>query len=142
MASPTTINEDSVSDDVIVFKSICMDLYDAQISDKSYDEIVNMVLETPYGDIARSDTLTLNEIGYIFDITRERVRQIEASAKKRLTTSKATLRLHRYLALSGDDRITTKRRIASMSAQKVATSGLKFIKQPMIHIYYYLYQMK
>ena len=129
MASPTTINEDSVSDDVIVFKSICMDLYDAQISDKSYDEIVNMVLETPYGDIARSDTLTLNEIGYIFDITRERVRQIESSAKKRLTTSKATLRLHRYLALSGDDRITTKRRIASMSAQKVDTSRLKFVKQ-------------
>lgn len=132
MASHTTINENSVSDDVIVFKSICMDLYDAQISDKSYDEIVNMVLRTPYGHIARSDTLTLNEIGYIFDITRERVRQIESSAKKRLTTSKATLRLHRYLALSGDDRITTKRRIASMSAQKVAASGLKFVKQPKV----------
>lgn len=129
MASPTTINESSVSDDVIVFKSICMDLYYAQIGDKSYDEIVNMVLQTPYGDIARSDTLTLNEIGYIFDITRERVRQIETSAKKRLTTSKATLHLHRYLALSGDDRITTKRRVANMSAQKVALSGLRFTKQ-------------
>lgn len=132
MASPTTINENSVSNDVIVFKSICIDLFDAQIGDKSYDEIVNMVLDTKYGDIARSDTLTLNEIGYIFDITRERVRQVELSAKKRLTTSKATLRLHRYLALSGDDRITTKRRVANVSAQKVTSSGLKFVKQSKI----------
>lgn len=122
-------NENSVGNDVIVFKEICVDLFNAQIGDKSYDEIVNMVLNTKYGDIAKSDTLTLNEIAYIFDITRERVRQIETSAKKRLTTSKSTLRLHRYLALSGDDRITTKRRVANMSAQKVASSGLKFTKQ-------------
>lgn len=129
MASTTAINESSISDDVIIFKTICMDLYNAQIGDKSYDEIVNMVLRTPYGDVARSDTITLNEIGYIFDITRERVRQIETSAKKRLITSKATLQLHRYLALSGDDSITTKRRVANMSAQKVASSGLRFTKQ-------------
>lgn len=129
MASPKKILDESVSDDVVVFKQICIDLYHAQVGDKSYDEIVNMVLRTEYGNIARSDTLTLNEIGYIFDITRERVRQVELSAKKRLKTPKATLRLHRYFALSGDDRITTKRRVANVSAQKVATSGLNFVKQ-------------
>ena len=129
MSSRKTIFESSISDDVIVFKSICMDLFYAQIDNKPYDEIVNMVLRTEYGNIARSDTITLNEIAYIFDITRERVRQIELASKKRIEKSKATFALRRYLALSGEYRSLFRSRAVRTAASKKPASGLNLKKQ-------------
>ena len=118
------IDKETINEDVVIFKSICTDLFNAQVDNKSYEAIVNMVLDTKYGNFAKSDTLTLNEIGYIFDITRERVRQLELSAKKKLINpgSKSTLLLNRYLALSGEDKATNRRLIASVSARKLRQS--------------------
>jgi DNA-directed RNA polymerase sigma subunit (sigma70/sigma32) len=102
------INEENMPDDVIKFKQICQDLYDANNAGATYDEVVNLVLRTPYGDICRGGELTLNEIGFIFGVTRERIRQKELDVKKILTRSTAVKKLNDYLSTTGEDRISKK----------------------------------
>jgi DNA-directed RNA polymerase sigma subunit (sigma70/sigma32) len=102
------INEENMSDDVIKFKQICQDLYDANNAGATYDQVVNLVLRTPYGDICRGGELTLNEIGFIFGVTRERIRQKELDVKKILTRSAAVKKLNDYLSTTGEDRISKK----------------------------------
>jgi DNA-directed RNA polymerase sigma subunit (sigma70/sigma32) len=98
-------------EDIILFKTICQDLFDANQIGATYDDVVNFVLRTPYGDICRGGELTLNEIGFIFDVTRERIRQKELDARKILSRSLGVKELNDYLSITGEDRITKKRLI-------------------------------
>jgi hypothetical protein len=74
------------SQDVVIFKKICTDLFKNSSSGHTFDEIVNMVLKTKYGNFARTDDLVLEDIAFIYDISRERVRQIETAILKKLKT--------------------------------------------------------
>ncbi len=56
-------------------------------SDFDYERIVSLVTEKIYkgkGKYGYSQTLTLEEIGFLYRVTRERVRQIESKALKKL----------------------------------------------------------
>ena len=67
------------SEDVVKFKEICTELFQSSTSGHTFDQIVNMVLKTKYGNFARSNDIILEDIAFIFDVTRERIRQIEAA---------------------------------------------------------------
>lgn len=108
VAKVKLINEENMPDDIIKFKQVCQDLYDANNVGATYDQVVNLVLRTPYGDVCRGGELTLNEIGFIFGVTRERIRQKELDVKKILTRSKAVKSLNDYLSTTGEDRISKK----------------------------------
>ena len=56
-------------------------------SDFDYERIISLVTEKIYkgeGKYGYSQTLTLEEIGFLYGVTRERVRQIESKALKKL----------------------------------------------------------
>lgn len=72
------------SADVVEFKRICTELFQASTSGHTFDQIVIMVLKTKYGNFARANDIVLEDIAFIYDITRERVRQIEDAIVKKL----------------------------------------------------------
>lgn len=73
-----------VSDDARQFKHICTELYESQkpTKSRSYDEIVSMVLTSEYKHLM-SDA-TFEDIGFIYDFTRERTRQMESNIVNKL----------------------------------------------------------
>ena len=54
------------------------------------------MLELRFG-IVDGRTRTLEEVGKEFNVTRERIRQIEAKALSKLRKNKDTKKLHEYL---------------------------------------------
>ena len=71
-----TMKEDTNSR-LLLVKDISEQL--AKESGKSYEHVLNMVVPIYF-----QAPLTLAEIGILFDMTRERVRQIEDKAKRKL----------------------------------------------------------
>ena len=71
------------------------------------------------------EPLTLEELGSMFNITRERIRQIEAKAEKRLSRLKDIKKFKIYLGdlEQIDDEITTKK--SDKSKEKVVVSKIK-----------------
>jgi hypothetical protein len=73
-----------VSNDAKQFKHICVELYEAQkpTNSRSYDEVVSLVLTSEYKHLMSE--ATLEDIGFIYDFTRERIRQMESTIVNKL----------------------------------------------------------
>ena len=80
-------------DDVLMRDSMKEDM---MISLKTLPKREKAVIEMYYG-INRESALTLNEIGEVFDLTRERVRQIKAKGIQRLGHKARSKMLRKYL---------------------------------------------
>lgn len=81
-------------DKLILVKEIATQL--SQVSDKNYEECLESVWMRYMGD----SHLTLEEVGFLFDITRERIRQIESSALKKLKHPGINKAFRDYLNIS------------------------------------------
>ena len=88
---------------LFVFKDICTELYEASdlcefnkkgniVYGQGYAKVIQMVMRTPHKDLLNMNGLTLEEVGILLRVTRERVRQYEeqvlGAAPKRAGTKK------------------------------------------------------
>ena len=88
-------SEDPTPEDIIIDKSLKIQLKkifnDCKLKDREIE-----ILMLRYGIITEQPK-TLDEVGKLYNITRERVRQLEAKALKKIRTSKHLKELARYI---------------------------------------------
>ncbi len=71
-----------------VFKNICMEMYESSslceftnsgkvIYGQGYGKVILMVLKTKHRYLLNMNGLTLEEVGFLFETSRERIRQME-----------------------------------------------------------------
>jgi hypothetical protein len=83
---------------IIVFKQLVEDFVEE--SKQPYDKVLLLLLRTPYGECMVD--ANLYEIGYVFNLSRERVRQLEIAVFRKFKRFDSIKDLYRYLELDRD----------------------------------------
>lgn len=81
-----------------VFRDICREMYVASnllatrkgevLYEKGYGKVIQLVMRTQYKELLPLGGLTLEQIGYLFGTTRERIRQVEEEVLGTSSTKK------------------------------------------------------